>query len=388
LTNSIHTIWLTLALLGCSRESMYGDRSLVQDVSDSYAGCNDTEIRFLSEKHNIQTAFKRCGSNRFSHFRYSPDGVHVYFQVADNGYVMNGENRTIKLVPAEKPLSNAGWLTKDILAVPLEPELGGTQERVTLYNRATDSMHTLELPVQQLRDLQAWDEKGTMMLFTAVDDTGGRHPYLLDTATGSISRTLNWLNQSIEHLQVARAANLVAWSTKSDTEIAQLDDGKTLHLLPGVTRAVPHPDGDWVALEQLGAPISKFQQTSWGHGSPEKKARDEARHKKWLESQPDWVNQKFQPPEVHFLNVKDASRYRVKSFLGDRLQWYPAPGHYLAFMMWGIEGKQLHRNVGLKAMGLPLKLAANGKQTQDLTVVTAPIAPDSDPDLKGVRTAP
>ena len=29
---------------------------------------------------------------------------------------------------------------------------------------------------------------------------------------------------------------------------------------------------------------------------------------------------------------------------------YPSKGLYLAFMMWGIEGKQLNRNVGLTSL--------------------------------------
>ncbi len=360
---------------GCSRESMYDDGSFTQNVSDAFADCSEGEIRFLSGKHNIQTAFRRCGSNNFGHYRWAPDGVHLYFTLTHGAHIMNGLKKTITVVPTEEPSHGAGWLTRDILAVPLPPEAGDERHRVVLYNRAANTIHTLHLSVKSPQDLQAWDDKGSTVLMTAIGKDGARRPYSLDTATGEISRALSWLTQPVTHLNVARKAKLVGWSTDRDSEVAQLEDGKTLHLLPGVTRVVPHPGGKWVALELLGKPISHFDQKAWDQGTPEQKAREKARRDEWLKRQPDWVEKEVQPPEIHLLRIKDGGRFKVTSFYGDRLQWYPGKPSHLAFMMWGIEGKQLNQNIAFTDMRERLRMIDAGQIPLGITPVKAPTDP-------------
>ena len=350
-----------LILTACSRESMYEEASFKQHVSDSYAECSEAEIRFLSGKHNIQTAFNRCGSNRFAHYHWSPDGLHVYFQLTHGSHIMNGEKKTITVVPTELPTDRAGWLTKDIIAVPVPPAEGDTRARIILYNHTASSMHTVHIDLQDPKDLQPWDDKGQKVLLTAVGDDDVRRPYFLDTATGDLVRALPWLTSHIEQLQASRKAGLVAWSTKTDTEVARLDDGKTLHLLPGIHRAVPHDDGEWVALETSGAPISHFDQKTWDQVTPDQREREEARRKEWLERQPAWVEKEVRPPELQLLSMKDGSRYRITSFYGDRVQWYPYPMPHLSFMMWGIEGKQLKQNVAFTNMGERLRMLGQGE---------------------------
>jgi hypothetical protein len=353
---------------------MYDNGSFSQNVADAFAPCNDGEIRFLSGKHNIQTAFKRCGSNNFAHFQWAPDGLHLYFQLTHGAHIMNGEKKTITVVPTEVPAHRAGWLTKNILAVPLGPAENDTRDRVVLYNRTAHTMHTLHPSIAAPRDLQPWDDKGQVMLLTGIGQDGQRHPYLLDTATGEVERALRWLSQPIEHLHLSRENKLVAWSTAKDTEIAQVEDGKTIHLLPGITRAVIHQDGAWAALETLGAPISHFDQKAWDQSTPEQRAREEVRRDEWLARQPDWVSREAHPPEVQLLNMKDGARFRITFFYGDRVQWYPFKRPHLAFMMWGIEGKQLNRNVAFTNMGERLRMLAEGQLPTGIERVTLPAA--------------
>ena len=131
-----------------------------------------------------------------------------------------------------------------------------------MYNRTANTLDTLPLSVREPRDLAPWTSSGHVLM-TAIGDDGHRRPYRVDTATGTVTRTLEWLKSPVERLNVSIEAKLVAWSTKTDTEIARLEDGTTVSLLPGVERAVPHPDGKWVALETKGAPISHFDQMGW-----------------------------------------------------------------------------------------------------------------------------
>ena len=295
------------------------------------------------------TAFGRCGSNRFSHYSWSPDGVNLYFQLTHGAHVLNGQEKTITTVPLESPTARAAWLQADILAIPLPPAEGTTDERVAIYNWAAHTVDYKTLPVKTPRDLMPF-RKGKWVLFTALDDQEIRRPYQLDTNTGEVIRALPWLDQSIVRLSVAEEADLVAWSTPSDTELARLSTGESLHLFPGVTRAVPDNDGRWVALETEGAEISHFDQRSWNEVSSKARERELARQEKWLERQPEWVETTTTPPEIQMFDVESGKRYRVTAFWGNEVQWYPARGNYLAFIMWGIEGKQLNRNIGLTSM--------------------------------------
>ncbi len=347
-TISILIIALTVGF-GCNRESLYGGSDFSQNVYDSFADCNEAEIRRLSMTHNIQTAFGRCGSNRFSHYSWSPDGVNLYFQLTHGAHVLNGEEKTITTVPLEAPTARAAWLQASILAIPLPPAEGTTEERMAIYNWSAHTVDYKTLPVRAPQDLMSFN-KGRSVLFTALDEKDVRRPYQLDTNTGDVVRAMEWLDQGVVRMSIAQKADLVSWSTETDTEVAKLSTGESLQLFPGVTRAVPDPEGRWIALETEGAAISHFDQRSWNEVSGKARERELARQKKWLERQPEWVETTTKPPEIQMFDMNNGKRYRVTAFWGDEVQWYPARGNYLAFIMWGIEGKQLNRNIGLTSM--------------------------------------
>ena len=342
---------MTIVSLGlaCNRETLYGGGDFSQNVYDSFADCNTAEIKRLSMTHNIQTAFGRCGSNRFSHYSWSPDGVNLYFQLTHGAHVLNGQDKTITTVPLESPTARAAWLQADILAIPLPAAEGTSDERIAVYNWAAHTVEYKTLPVRAPQELSSYRE-GRSVLFTALDDQDVRRPYQLDTNTGNVERALTWLDQGVVRLAISENADLVAWSTKTDTELARLSTGESLHLFPGVTRAVPDKEGEWVVLETEGAEVSHFDQRSWNEVSGKARERELARQKKWLERQPEWVETTTKPPELQMFNMTNGKRYRVTSFWGTEAQWYPARGNYLAFIMWGIEGKQLNRNVALTSM--------------------------------------
>jgi hypothetical protein len=357
---------------------MYDDGSFTQNVAEAYTHCDESQISFLTAKHGIQTAFGRCGSNNFTHFEWSPDGVHLLFQLTHGAHILNGEKKTITVVPTETPIAEGAWVNANILALVLQPDVGKQRERIVLYNRVASTTTVIPLDVHDVRDMASWAKDSTEILLTARDQAGERHPYRLDTATGDLVRALPWLTQPIERLNVSQEAGLVAWSTADATEIAQLDDGATLHLLPGVLRAIPNNDGRWIALETLGVPISVFNQHTWGEGTDASRARDQARHEKWVERHLDGEDQMVQPPEIQLLDRTTGHRYRITAFNGDRLQWYPSPGQYVSFMMWGIEGKQMNRNVGLVSLAERIRMLNKG----DLPMGIEKVQTDSSPSVE------
>ncbi|MAY80214.1 MAG: hypothetical protein CL930_05435 [Deltaproteobacteria bacterium] len=373
--HTLALLYFLSILTGCSRESLYEEADFRQNVYDAFADCSDATIKRLAMAHNIQTAFGRCGSNRFSHFSWAPDGLHLYFQLTHGSHILNGEDKTITMVPTESPTARAAWLSATVLAIPLPPEEEKTKERIAFYNRSALTIDYREIDVTQPRDLMRF-HNGSAVLFTALDAEGVRRPYSLNSNTGDLSRALTWLEQPIERLSISEKAGIVAWSTSTDTEIAKLETGESLHLFKGVTRAVPHDDGRWVALETLGAEISHFDQRSWDEVSPKARERELARQKKWEEKLPNWVDTTVKPPEIQLFDLSNQQRHRITAFWGDEVEWYPAPGNWMAFFMWGIEGKQLNRNVGLTAMAERIRMLDAGQNPLELETITQ--TPDLD----------
>ena len=83
------------------------------------------------------------------------------------------------------------------------------------------------------------------------------------------------------------------------------------------------------------------------------------------------------PPEIQLFDITTSARYRVTAFWGMDVQWYPAKGHYLAFIMWGIEGKQLNRNVGLTSMAERIRMIGAGQLPLGVESVAATPGVDS-----------
>jgi hypothetical protein len=353
----------------CDREEMYGGSDFSQNVHAAFSDCREGEIKRLSMAHNIQTAFARCGSNRFSHYAWAPDGIQLYFQLTHGSHVLHGVDKTITTIPTEGPIGRSAWMSKDILAIPLPAAEGTTDERVIVYNRAAGTMETRTIPVRSPKDMMFWKSR-TAVLFTALDDQDVRRPYLLDINNGETERAFPWIEQSVARIAISEQADLLAWSTEKDTELVKMSTGESLHLFPGVTRAVPHDDGRWVAFETLGAEISHFDQRSWNEISPQARKRELARQKIWAARQPEWVEMTTKPPEIQLFDLNNGKRYRITSFWGTEVSWYPAKGNWLAFMMWGIEGKQLNRNIALTSMVDRIRVIDAGQMPLGVELVT------------------
>lgn len=370
------TFWLAAMLVtaGCSREDLYAQSTFTENVSAAYADCNESEIRFLTGKHNIQTAFGRCGSNNFIDTAWSPDGSKLHFRVTNGSFILNADDKTISTVPTEVPTADSAWLHADLVAMPLIPEEGKASDemRMALYNLSANTLNLVGLPATKVKDVQAWgDGKQLLMLATTTEDSVMR-PYRFDPDTSELVRVFEFITAPVERLEYAPKADLLAWSSEGTTELMRAD-GTSVKLLEDVLRAVPHPEGRYVMLEVLGEPISLFDQRAWNELSPEARERELARQQKFLESLPDWAPREYTPPELHILDLEDGSRHRITAFYGDHMEWYPSSNpmarYWISFMLWGIEGKQLNRNVGLSDMAERFRMIDKGEVPLGIEVV-------------------
>ena len=74
-------------------------------------------------------------------------------------------------------------------------------------------------------------------------------------------------------------------------------------------------------------------------------------------------------------------RWRFTAFYGDRFQWYtatPDPMRHASFVLWGIEEKELNKNVALTDLSERLRYAAGGNLPMGMAIYEAPGAPETD----------
>ncbi len=347
LTPSFAVLALTL-LAGCEEEN-FGEASFYENVYDAYADCNESEIRFLKSKHGLSTAFAECGSNNFGSFSWSPTGIHLYFQVTHAGHVLNGEDKTIATVPTPLPVSNGVWLDGDrILFLLPHQEADVPGQRVGVYDQRKATLKAVDTELDEPSMLQLSADP-QLAYVTALDEQGLRRPYTLDITTGAVERAFPWLDEPIETFTFepgAGESGMVAWASGGTAHLAAVD-GSGRHDFEDALRASVHPGGRWVALERMGASVSNFDQAAWDEMSDEARERSVRRRDAWVERLPEWTDTETRPPSLDLVDLERGHRYRFSEFQGDQFEWYEAKDFWISFRLWGIEEKELNRNVAL-----------------------------------------
>ncbi len=348
------------ALLGgCSRDALYSDRSVSDAIYESYEGCSESEIRWLTSKHNIQTVFDKCGSNNFGGFSWSPDGIHLYFQLPFTGHIINGEAKTITGLPFENPIGQVAWLDADRLVLPLGPEEGGEVNRIVVYDRAHNTVITKPMDLPEPDGLQSAGDGRSVYVVSARD--GRRRVYKVVPAEGLVEPAFPWRTETFDTFTYA--AGLVAFGVGDQVDIYRAETGERVYHFDDASRAIVHPEGRYIALETLGEPITPYDQASWDELSPEAREREQRRTEEWLSRQPDWVPKAVRPPTIDIADTQTGARYRAVAFYGDHFQWYPDYNYYCSFILWGIEGKELNRNIALTNLAEPLRMLDKGQTT-------------------------
>ena len=73
-------------------------------------------------------------------------------------------------------------------------------------------------------------------------------------------------------------------------------------------------------------------------------------------------------------------RWRFTAFYGDRFQWYtasPDPMRHASFVLWGIEEKELNKNIALTDLSERLRYAAGGDLPMGMAIYEPPGAPEA-----------
>ena len=262
--------WLLFGLLGCSREDFYQDRSLYENIRDVYQDCDKGKIGFLKRKANLQTMFTDCGSNNIYHYDWSPDGTLFYFQLFTNNFILNPENQGVDQLPVGKPIGRGIWLHQSALIIPvIEKDDGPAMLTVYLIGGL---LNNYTIPGTEPSDLQVYEDQ--TILLTFIDDSGVRNPYFFSEKDG-FSRAFPFLSD-IKNIDVAPKVDLLSYTNKTGNHIATLT-GDGIADFPEVKRAVPHPEGTYIALELDGEPVPPIDLGDGKYKDPEVQKREELR---------------------------------------------------------------------------------------------------------------
>ncbi|MFT5586496.1 MAG: hypothetical protein ACI9VR_004095 [Cognaticolwellia sp.] len=364
-TLRIPALAAVMALTACDRDQVYDQGTFSDNVYLAYQECREGEIRMLTSKHNIQTAFEPCGSNNFVSFAWAPDGVNLYFQLPMSAHIMNGETKEVVALPTEVPVAPVAWLSPELLVLPLSPPVGSTDPRLVLFDRVQANMNTVSLAgIQDPADLHSEGTRNTV-LYTGLKD-GKRQVYRASFDTSESERVFEWLGPDVENFTYSAQLQLIGVKS-GDQVLVYQTDGSMLYRFDDASTIHFHPGGRYFALESLGEPISPFDQRTWNEVSEQAREREERRLAEWLEQQPDWVEKEVEPPVMDIFDVALDKRFRLGFVYGDRFQWYPAQDFYASFVLWGMEGKELNRNVALTQLHERVRMAANGELTMGVT---------------------
>jgi hypothetical protein len=342
-------------LCGCQT----GDATFTQNLEMAYESCRPGEIAFLTSKHGMQTVFGRCGSNNFNNFAWAPNGEDLYFRVTLAGHILNGNRKTIATIGAPGALANGHWLDDERLVLLLPAPKGEDGATVSVYYPKTGKFTGIRSALNEPQDVYAGDSEHTIYL-TDLDEKGLRTPIRVDLNTGEISRALPWLQAPVVRFTHNPTLDEVTWSDEDGVAHLAKTDGRDAMEFQSATRAVVHPDGRYVALEYLGPPISPFDQRAWNEVSPQVREREIRRTEQWAERLPDWAPREVQPPVIDIYDRERDERWTLTAVQGDNFEWYPNRNYYASLRMWGIEGKELNKNVLLFDLAERLRMLENG----------------------------
>ena len=297
--------------------------------------------------------FTDCGSNNIYNFDWSPDGTLFYFQLFTNNFILNPENQGVDQLPVGKPIGRGIWLHQSALVIPVIEKDDGPHLLTVYFTGGMFNNYTI--PGTDPTDLQVYDDQTILLTFK--DESGDRNPYFFSEKDGFI-RAFPFVS-NIKNIDAAVKVNLLSYTDDSGNHITDLN-GKSIVDFPKVKRAIPHPDGTYIALELDGKPLPPIDLGDGKYKDPEVQKREELRRKKKIENLPDWVPREIIPPEIHVYNVDAQKRYRITQFYGERFQWYPTQKYFCSFYIKGIEGQLINQNIALTDIGVSLLMADNG----------------------------
>ena len=378
---------LILVLTGCDRDAQYrGDRSLRRTAVNIWPDCDENTVPLAAKHLNVGLieVFEPCQkakngsyhhrSNNFTLTAWSPDGALIYFQLAQESFVFNGETRGVWNIPTEEgmPIGEAVWVSKNQLAVPI-----GTSKnsQLAIFNQPEE--RESDITTEKLIDWNISDarwlsrsQEANELLVTGIPkstspDTARRTVFKVDLLTGEQSGVFDWIQEDFDTFSFHPKQNIVflGYEEANYATGHNAETGELLYRFENASRAIMGPLGEYIALESDGAPISSYRPIYTGDLTPAMERREAENRAKWNREKPDWIDEYYIPPAIDIWDIAQERRTRFAPIHGDRVEWWPGnENNYLSFRMWGLFEQQLKPNILLA--DLPVRVKVQGSDTK------------------------
>lgn len=339
------------AFSACSTPEPEVDQELASQLISS---CNGDVVQVLTGAHGLMLVFAPCGVNDVRSQTWGPDGIQLYFDLVDGGYLLDGDRHLLRDVDTPVPLTNGVWLGPDHVSFVLPPDDTHPSQGVAVLNIRRKKISRVDTHLREPRHLTRGDSVNALYV-TALDEAGQRRPWRVDTGTGVAERILPWLEEPVDSLTWEPNAGMVGWSAGGTAHVAHADGSGRMDF-PDATRAVVHPSGRYVALERTGLPVAAEGGTGALPPAVQGATFHPAPTDTTLEAMPCldlWV-------------AATGVRYRILGFQGDDFEWYRAKDFWASFRLLGVNGREINRNVALVDLSERLARLEKGESPVDL----------------------
>ena len=134
---------------------------------------------------------------------WSPDGIHLYFQLAFSAHVLNGETKALFAMPEDAglPQGEALWLSNNSFAVTLKNAEGALHISQFELPEQPGSPLVLskETPIELREPLSMQATEAPHLVYlTALNSEDKRTVYQLDIHTGKAKEAFEWMEVGVE----------------------------------------------------------------------------------------------------------------------------------------------------------------------------------------------
>jgi hypothetical protein len=348
---------LCLFLLLTACKSAPDEPTFSEAVKAVYKACDADELKLRAGAKGMQLAFAACGSNNFSWFKWSPDGLTLYYQANQGAWVRRdtGENYPLRI---GMPRSNPAWLNGEMLAYA-----DSDGRKIGVYQIRSHVLNLIELDVvnpEQLHKGIADDE----VLFLASDlPDGNKEVYRFFANTGETEKAFPWLSAGLETFTYTPEQDIVCYREFSaeDVQCRKGRDGADVVEVKGRKRGSLSADGRYLLTEGDGAPVPMYSDDEAG------RARAAAA--------PDYLPKEIIPPSFWIRDMETGKEVLWEGVHGRKFQWYQPAPYFGSFLLWGFDGIETNMNVSLVDLRSFLK-------GQGWTVPIGAVAPKEAPATK------
>ena len=318
---------LALSLTACKGSS--DEPTFNEAVKAVYKPCDAEKLKLRAAKKGMQLAFEPCGSNNFAFFEWSPDGLTLYYQAGQGGWVRrdNGENYPLRI---GMPRSNPAWLNGEVLAYP-----DADGRKIGIYQVRSHVLNLVELDVVNPELLQKGRGNDEVLFLASDLPDGNKEVYRFSADTGEAEKAFDWLTAGLETFDYTPEQDVVCYREFGGTDLRcrKGDDGSDVIDVKGRRRGSLSGDGRYLVTEGDGAPVSVYADDELGRSR--------------AAAAPDYMPKSIVPPSLWIHDLKTGKEVLWEGVHGKSFQWYGAAPYFGSMLLWGFDGLECNTNVPL-----------------------------------------